>query len=348
MITSSFQFTHAAAQHMAAVPDGSVDLIVTSPPYPMVEMWDDCFSRQSGAVAAAMEAGDWDGAFEQMHRVLDGVWDECCRVLRQGGFACINIGDATRSCGGTFRLFSNHARILRALEERGLFCLPDIHWRKPSNAPSKFMGSGMYPAGAYVTYEHEYILIFRKGGKRVFRTRDEVERRRESAYFWEERNTWFSDLWEINGAPQALKNCPSRARSAAFPLEVPYRLVNMYSAYGDTVLDPFGGLGTTALACAGAMRSCRIYDADAALLRCARDLFAHSLPLFQALPRQRLERHQAFLSALDPQARERCYQNLPHGFLVKTQQERQLRLYRPQSIAPLGAEGFTLSYAPWE
>ena len=72
-----------------------------------------------------------------------------------------------------FVLYPNHARILNSLLDIGFSVLPDILWRKQTNAPNKFMGSGMLPAGAYVTLEHEYVLIVRKGSKREFKTEDE-------------------------------------------------------------------------------------------------------------------------------------------------------------------------------
>src|SRR5690606_1592163 len=130
----------------------------------------------------------------------------------------------------------------------GFANMPNILWRKQTNAPNKFMGSGMLPAGAYVTLEHEWILVFRKAGKRTFRSEAEKKLRRESAFFWEERNTWFSDLWDLKGVKQKITNSGSRDRSAAYPFELPYRLINMYSVKGDIVLDPFLGTGTTALA----------------------------------------------------------------------------------------------------
>ena len=111
-------------------------------------------------------------------------------------------------------------------------------WRKATNAPNKFMGSGMLPCGAYVTLEHEWILIFRKGGKRVYKTAEAKESRRDSSFFWEERNVWFSDVWEIKGVKQNINKAPSRERNASYPLEIPYRLINMYSQKGDVVLDP--------------------------------------------------------------------------------------------------------------
>ncbi|MFW6335242.1 MAG: DNA methyltransferase, partial [Desulfosalsimonas sp.] len=108
---------------------------------------------------------------------------------------CVNIGDAVRKLGDSFSLYPNHSEIIRAFLSRGLTPLPAIIWRKQTNAPNKFMGSGMLPAGAYVTLEHEYVLIFRKGAKRQFATPAQKLNRKKSAIFWEERNQWYSDVW---------------------------------------------------------------------------------------------------------------------------------------------------------
>ena len=180
------------ANAMTSVAANSVDLIVTSPPYPMIAMWDNMFIKQDPATGKALESNRGYDAFKLMHNTLDKVWSECYRILKNGGFACINIGDATRTLNGNFMLYPNHARILNHLLKIGFTCLPAILWRKQTNAPNKFMGSGMLPAGAYVTLEHEYILIVRKGGKREFENDSEKQNRHASALFWEERNTWFS------------------------------------------------------------------------------------------------------------------------------------------------------------
>ena len=171
-------------------------------------------------------------AFELTHRELDKVWLECFRVLKEGGFLCINIGDATRNIKGEFELYNNHSRIITYCTNIGFTNLPNIIWRKPTNSPNKFMGSGMLPCGAYVTLEHEWILIFRKGSKRLYKGDTEKEQRRQSSFFWEERNHWFSDLWEIKGTKQAITNTKSRERNASYPFTVPYRLINMYSQRG--------------------------------------------------------------------------------------------------------------------
>ena len=139
----------------------------------MIGMWDDMFGDQNPEIKKALACSDGRRAYELMHEILDSVWDELFRVLKDGRFACINIGDATRKVKDDFCLYPNHARILNYLLNIGFSVLPDILWRKQTNAPNRFMGSGMLPAGAYVTLEHEYILIVRKGSKREFRTEDE-------------------------------------------------------------------------------------------------------------------------------------------------------------------------------
>ena len=157
-------------------------------------MWDGMFAELDPQIGELLESDEAWAAWEAMHCQLDRVYIECFRVLQPGCIAVINMGDATRTVAGDFQLFPNHARVLQGMRAAGFSPLPDILWRKPTNSPNKFMGSGMLPAGAYVTYEHEYILVFRKGSKRIFSTPAQKENRRESAFFWEERNRWFSDV----------------------------------------------------------------------------------------------------------------------------------------------------------
>ena len=248
MTESRHRVMRGDAADLSRLADSSIALAVTSPPYPMIEMWDELFRARDPEVAQALDAGDGNRAFNLMHRDLDRAWQEIYRLLIDGGWACINIGDATRTLDGRFRLYPNHARVLSACAALGFDILPAVLWRKQTNAPNKFMGSGMLPAGAYVTLEHEYILIMRKGSKREFSSPELKTARRQSAFFWEERNRWFSDIWDFKGTRQALETVEARDRSAAFPFELPFRLVNMYSIRGDTVLDPFVGTGTTILA----------------------------------------------------------------------------------------------------
>jgi len=325
------------AVDMSAVGDGEVDLIVTSPPYPMIAMWDEVFANRDTGIGKRLGADDGPGAFEAMHGQLDGVWEECWRVLREGGFACVNIGDAVRTVGGAFRLYTNHARILVAMQQIGFSALPAILWRKPTNAPTKFMGSGMLPAGAYATLQHEYILILRKGEKRDFRSEDDKRLRRRSAIFWEERNTWFSDVWtDLRGASQVLDG-GGRDRSGAFPFELARRLIYMYSVRGDVVLDPFVGTGTTGQVAAVVGRSSVGYELDGQLAETIQSRMGDVVGMGREEVERRLARHRSFVEKWEAEQRKPMkHRNEHYGFAVMTGQEREMRLTRPVEI---GREG---------
>jgi DNA modification methylase len=333
------------AHDMEAVKDRSIQLVVTSPPYPMVEMWDAQFSASDDTVAKALSRSDFNLAFERMHQNLDGVWKEVHRILQPGGIACINIGDATRTFDEHFRLFANHARIIQWFHDNGFSQLPTILWRKTTNAPNKFMGSGMLPPGAYVTLEHEYLLIFRKGAKREFPDAAQKEIRRHSAYFWEERNLWFSDVWMgLPGTVQKLRNSQTRQRSGAFPLELPYRLINMFSIQGDTVLDPFAGSGTTLLAAMCAGRNSLGYEIDATLHQVLLGRISSLPDTAQQLVQDRLAAHRAFVMDRQASGGELKYQNRHHLFPVITQQEVDLRLDSVSSVQYLSDRLFQIDY----
>jgi DNA modification methylase len=326
-LTTRHRIVLGDARALRDVADASVHLVVTSPPYPMIGMWDGVFSELSPAAAAALAAGDGRAAFDHMHAELDRVWTECRRVLVPGGFACVNVGDATRTLAGEFRLFPNHARVVQGMERAGMTTLPDVLWRKPTNAPNKFMGSGMLPAGAYVTYEHEYVLIFRNGGKRPFDSEAAAAARRRSAYFWEERNVWFSDVWsDLPGARQETPDPAARDRSAAFPFEIPFRLVQMFSIAGDVVLDPFAGVGTTLAAALGSGRSSAGVERDASLLPAIEATLLGAAGLANRRTRDRLAAHRAFVEARRLAGRPPGHVNRAYGFPVVTQQETDLEL----------------------
>lgn len=309
----------------------TIGLVVTSPPYPMVQMWDECFSNQSEEVKLALRENRFEDAFEHMHKALDKIWEDVDRVLMDGGVVCINIGDATRNCDGRFKLFSNHARIIKKFLAMGYDVLPDIHWHKPTNTPNKFMGSGMYPPCAYVTYEHEYILVFRKGGNRKF-TNAEKNIRHNSAYFWEERNIWFSDLWEIKGTTQVLKKVESRSRSAAFPFEIAYRLINMYSLQYDFVYDPFSGTGTVTRAAMASKRNSIGIDIDAGICKQAISKSAQSMDDLNLYTTDRIRKHKKYIEELPAEKREKLYENVSHSFKVKTRQETEISITLLNSV----------------
>ncbi|MBO0889173.1 site-specific DNA-methyltransferase, partial [Candidatus Bathyarchaeota archaeon] len=173
---------------MTEVKDETVHLIVTSPPYPMVAIWDDSF-KQVGA-----------STYDLMHDYLNRTWQEASRVLVPGGIACINIGDATRTQDEVFHLYPNHSRIIENFEKLGFVTLPYLLWKKPTTKPhykgkGAFLGSGFLPPNAYVTLDMEYILIFRKGPPRIFPAKDPL--RYKSKFTKKERDEWFSQVWTV-------------------------------------------------------------------------------------------------------------------------------------------------------
>ena len=345
-MNTSHRIQFSDAKKMEAVSSESVDLMVTSPPYPMIGMWDSLFSGQSPAVKAALKKGDGREAFEQMHQMLDPVWEEVYRVLKTGGFACINIGDATRTLNGNFVLYPNHARILSRLLSLGFTALPDILWRKQTNAPNKFMGSGMLPAGAYVTLEHEYILIVRKGPKREFNNEAEKRNRRQSAVFWEERNVFYSDIWlDIKGTGQALNNRDARLRSAAYPFEVACRLINMYSVKGDTVLDPFAGTGTTSLAAMASGRNSLGYEIDASLRETIQEQMKDAVSFSNRYIHDRLLKHVEFVIRRMKEKGAFKYSNNCYGFPVMTAQEQELMLNELVDMERIDKDAFRVAYS---
>jgi len=315
---------------MSELQSNSIDLMITSPPYPMIEMWDSLFASLNDDVKQALDEEDGRSAFNLMHEVLDKVWGEVARVLKFGGIACINIGDATRKIGKNFQLYPNHVKVSNSFQNNGFIVLPSILWRKPTNSPNKFLGSGMLPPNAYVTLEHEHILIFRKGDiKRKLPTKS--ENRYNSAFFWEERNKWFTDVWEdIKGVSQKIyKNNQNktRQRSAAFPLELPYRLINMFSLIEDTILDPFWGTGTTSLAAMISTRNSIGYEINSGFMNLFRTKLGKLKQLNIDINNNRLDQHVDFITSYKKRLKEVKYTAAHYKFHVITKQEIDFLLY---------------------
>lgn len=324
---TTHQIVFGNSINMSEIPDRSVDLMVTSPPYPMIEMWDKIFSKQNPAIEKVLKSKDGNRAFELIHKELDKVWKEVYRILRNGGFACINIGDATRKIDKEFRLYSNHSRILQYCLELGFSSLPEILWRKQTNTPNKFLGSGMLPAGAYVTLEHEHILVLRKGNKRKFTTEADKLRRRKSAFFWEERNVWFSDVWDnLKGIKQNNIDKKIRERSGAYPFELVYRLINMFSLREDVVLDPFLGTGTTTMAAMATARNSIGYEIDPNFGKHLFSRFEGIVDFSNQLIENRIANHLKFVIERTNAKGGLGYVSNVYGFPVMTSQETEINL----------------------
>jgi DNA modification methylase len=259
---------------MPELSDSSIHLMVTSPPYPMIKMWDTQFAATNPQIAKLQQELEHTGKeetvtqiYDAMHETLARTWRETFRVLIDGGIACINIGDATRTVNGRFRLFPNHSRITEHCEKAGFTTLPYILWKKPTTKPKykgkgAFLGSGFLPPNAYVTLDCEFILIFRKGKLRKFPPNDPC--RYESAFTKKQRDEWFTQVWDIAGIRQTESKL--ERRTAAYPDEIADRLIRMFSVKGDTVLDPFLGSGTTIKLAMRNDRNSVGYEADETLL----------------------------------------------------------------------------------
>ena len=197
-----------------------------------------------------------------------------------------------------------------------------------------------------MTLEHEYVLILRKGPKRVFKKEEDKSNRRGSALFWEERNLWFSDIWfDIKGTPQALNNKDTRKRSAAYPFELVYRLINMYSAKGDLIVDPFLGMGTTTIAAMASGRNSVGYEIDITLQE-ANNRFQNAfLKTSQELIYQRLANHIEFVHQRMESKGILKHENIYYGFPVMTAQERELLINSPIGIEKSGENTIKVEYS---
>jgi site-specific DNA-methyltransferase (cytosine-N4-specific) len=199
------------SQQMPEIDDGIVHLMVTSPPNPMNKMWDTLFVEADPKIAVLWQKLETDDKgeivgqiYDVMHDYLGEVWRETYRVLVDGGIACINIGDATRTVNDKFQL-SPYARIMEICEKIGFTTLPYILWKKPwtkrtYKGKGAFLGSGFLLPNAYVTLDCEFVLIFRKGNLRKFPPKD--PQRHSSVFTKSQRDEWFSQIWAIKVSRQ--------------------------------------------------------------------------------------------------------------------------------------------------
>lgn len=231
------------ARDLSWVPDESVHLIVTSPPYWTLKKYND-HPDQLGDVAD----------YETFHDELDLVWKHCRRALVPGGRLVCVVGDvcvARRRNNGRHLVMPLHADISVRCRKIGFDYLTPIYWHKIANASyevengSSFLGKPFEP-NAILKNDTEYILMLRKHGGYRKPTDDQ---RRQSKMTKEEYDLWFRSIWTgVTGA--STKDHP-----APFPIEIANRLIRMFSFVGDSVLDPFLGTGTTTLAAIQANRN---------------------------------------------------------------------------------------------
>lgn len=220
------------ARKMAKVADSSVHLIITSPPYWQLKDY------------GSEEQVGFDDSYADYINNLNLVWRECFRVLHNGCRLCVNIGDQfARSVHyGRYKVIPIRTEIIRFCETIGFDYMGSIIWQKVTTCNTTggatVMGSFPYPRNGIVKIDYEFILIFKKLGKDP---RPSPSQKEASKLSKEEWNQFFNGHWNFAGERQS-------NHLAMFPYELPRRLIKMFSFCGETVLDPFLGSGTTALA----------------------------------------------------------------------------------------------------
>jgi site-specific DNA-methyltransferase (adenine-specific) len=229
---------------MGHLQDSSVSLIVTSPPY-----W------QLKDYGSADQIG-YHGSYEEYINDLNLVWQECDRVLSPGCRLCINIGDqfARTVYYGRYKVIPIRTEIIRFCEALGMDYMGAVIWQKVTTTNTTggaaIMGSFPNPRNGILKIDYEFILIFKKPGNAPKPT---PEQKQLSAMTTEQWNQYFAGHWNFAGAKQ-------EGHLAMFPEELPARLIRMFSFHGETVMDPFLGSGTTALAARNLGRSSVGYE----------------------------------------------------------------------------------------
>lgn len=234
-LPSMHRMIHGDGRNLSMIPDESVHLVVTSPPYWTLKEYihDDA---QLGAVED----------YEEFLSEIDKVWAECLRVLVPGGRLVIVVGDVclSRRLYGRHVVFPLHSSIQEHCRALGFDNLAPIIWYKIANAAFESgKGGGVlgkpYEPGGIIKNDIEYILFLRKPGGYRSPT---IEERVLSVISTDRHKEWFQQVWgDIKGAS-------TREHPAPYPVELAERLVRMFSFVGDIILDPFSGTGTTSLA----------------------------------------------------------------------------------------------------
>lgn len=213
-----------SSELMTELPDNSVHLMVTSPPYNVGKEYDENLT------------------LKEYREFLKRVWVEVKRVLVPGARACINIANLGRK-----PYIPLHAYIIEDMHGLGFLMRGEIIWNKSSSgSPSTAWGSWLSAKNPTLRDIHEYILIFSKG---MF-TRPNPHRRK-STISKEEFLEFTKSVWTFSAEPASKIGHP-----APFPVELPYRLIQLYTFEGEVVLDPFMGSGQVAIA---ALKTGRFY-----------------------------------------------------------------------------------------
>jgi site-specific DNA-methyltransferase (adenine-specific) len=225
-----------SSEKMEEIPDNSIHLMVTSPPYNVGKEYDENLT------------------LNEYRQFLRKVWSEVKRVLVPGGRACINIANLGRK-----PYIPLHVFIVEDMLDLGFLMRGEIIWNKASSgSPSTAWGSWLSAKNPVLRDVHEYILVFSKG---MF-SRGNL--RRKSTISKEEFLEFTKSVWTFAAEPATKVGHP-----APFPVELPYRLIQLYTFEGEIVLDPFMGSGQTAIAAVKTRRHYVGYDINEEYTRLA-------------------------------------------------------------------------------
>jgi modification methylase len=221
------KFILGSAENMKELPDNSIHLMVTSPPYNVSKEYDE------------------DLSLKEYLQLLENSFKETYRVLVNGGRACINVANLGRK---PYIPLSDY--ISKIMLEIGFNMRGEIIWNKAASAsPSTAWGSWQSAANPILRDVHEYILVFSKGDYK--REKGEKQNSISKEQFME----WTKSIWTMNAESARRIGHP-----APFPEELPFRLIQLYSFKGDIILDPFMGSGTTAVSALKSDRKFVGYD----------------------------------------------------------------------------------------
>ena len=225
-----------SSEKMGELPDDSIHLMVTSPPYNVGKEYDQNLT------------------LDQYREFLKRIWYEVKRVLVPGGRACINIANLGRK-----PYIPLHAFIVKDMLDLGFLMRGEIIWNKASSgSPSTAWGSWLSAKNPTLRDIHEYILIFSKG---MF-SRENLGRKNTISK--EEFLEFTKSVWTFAAEPATKVGHP-----APFPVELPYRLIQLYTFEGEVVLDPFIGSGQTAIASTKTKRHYIGYDVNEVYVKLA-------------------------------------------------------------------------------
>lgn len=238
------------ARDLSSIPDESVHLVVTSPPY-----W--TLKEYAGSRGQLGDIEDYELFLDE----LDKAWKECARVLVPGGRICCVVGDVCvpRKRHGKHFVVPLHADIQVRARSLDLDVLTPILWHKIANGVTEAEGNGAgfygkpYQPNAVVKNDIEYILFMRKGEYRKIAPLQKAL----SMLTKQEMQSWWRSIWtDVRGASTRT------GHPAPYPPKLAERLIRMFSFAGDIVLDPFGGTGSTAIGAIEAGRNSITFDIE--------------------------------------------------------------------------------------